>query len=88
MSGAVTSGVPPLPDSRKLIQVNRVDRASTNADGIRIDWALRDLPAPATVRTRTHTHQRAGTGERLFPSDRRTGGHRILFKGRTPPARA
>ena len=49
MSGAVSLGLPPLPDSRKLIQVNRVDRVSTNADWIRIEWPTGSLSAPATL---------------------------------------
>ena len=49
MSGAVFLDLPPLHDFRKLVNINRVDRVSTNADWIRIEWSMRDLPAPATL---------------------------------------
>jgi hypothetical protein len=49
MIWAVPFDLPPLYDFRKLVNVNRVDRVSTNADWIRIEWSMRDLPAPATL---------------------------------------
>ena len=49
MIGAVPLDLPPLHEFRKLVNVNRVDRVSTNADWIRIEWSLRDLPTPATL---------------------------------------
>jgi len=49
MIGAVPLDLPLLHEFRKLVNVNRVDRVSTNADWIRIEWPMRDLPAPATL---------------------------------------
>ena len=39
----------PLQESRKLVRVNRVDRASTNADWIRIEWPTGTLSTSATL---------------------------------------
>ena len=49
MIGSVPLDLPPLHEFRKLVNVNRVDRVSTNADWIRSEWSMRDLPAPATL---------------------------------------
>ena len=49
MIGAVPLDLPLLHEFRKLVNVNRVDRVSTNADWIRIEGSMRDLPAPATL---------------------------------------
>ena len=39
----------PWPESRKLVHVNRVDRISTNADWIRIEWPTENLSTPAML---------------------------------------
>jgi hypothetical protein len=39
----------PLQESRKLVRVNRVDRVSTNADWIRIEWPTGTLSTSATL---------------------------------------
>jgi hypothetical protein len=39
----------PWPESRKLVHVNRVDRVSTNADWIRIEWPTESLSTPAIL---------------------------------------
>jgi len=49
MSGTVVLDLPRWPESRRLLQVNRVDRVSTNADWIRIEGPARNLPVPARV---------------------------------------
>ena len=46
---AETAHFSPWPESRKLVHVNRVDRVSTNADWIRIEWPTESLSAPAIL---------------------------------------
>ena len=43
---AETTHFSPWPESRKLVHVNRVDRVSTNADWIRIEWPTESLSTP------------------------------------------
>ena len=38
MVAGASAHLPPLPESRKLVHVNRVDRVSTNADWIEMEW--------------------------------------------------
>ena len=46
---AGTAHLSPWPESRKLVHVNRVDRVSTNADWIRIEWPTESLSTPAIL---------------------------------------
>ena len=49
MIAAGTANLSPWPEFRKLVQANRVDRVSTNAEWIRVEWQADTFSAPATL---------------------------------------
>lgn len=49
MVGGASARLPPALESKKLVHVNRVDRVSTNADRMRMEWPPATSPEAASL---------------------------------------
>jgi hypothetical protein len=68
--GSVIAGgavhLSPWPESRKLIQINRVDRVSTNASWVRLEWTRGTLSPPASLAPGVTPVEGPATAEDLY----------------------